>query len=58
MITIHRECGHTRQASPKTFAAIAGPDALLADVIKRLRCSKCRGRRCTATVRAETKRDR
>ena len=34
-------CGHTRRAIPKTFANVAGWDALLADIVKRLRCSKC-----------------
>jgi hypothetical protein len=29
----------------------------LADVVKRMRCSKCGMRQCTATVRPETKRD-
>jgi hypothetical protein len=51
------ECGHTRTAQPRTLAALAGWDALLADVVKRLRCSRCGERRCNATVRHETKRD-
>jgi hypothetical protein len=51
------QCGHTRIAQPKTLAALAGWDAILDDVVKRLRCSKCRRRRCCATVRPETKRD-
>ncbi len=58
VVVIQCPCGHARQASPKTFAAVAGWDALLADVVKRLRCSKCGGRKCTATVRAEMKRNR
>jgi hypothetical protein len=41
----------------RTFAALARWDALLADVIKQLRCSKCGKRTCSATVRSETKRD-
>jgi hypothetical protein len=48
----------TRRAYPKTFAAIAGWDAKLENLIKRLRCSKCGKRQCSATVRQETKRDR
>jgi hypothetical protein len=32
------ECGHTRTAQPQTLAALAGWDAPLADVVKRLRC--------------------
>jgi hypothetical protein len=51
------ECGHTRTAQPKTLAGLAGWDALLTDVVKRLRCSHCGRRRCSATVRAEMKRD-
>jgi hypothetical protein len=38
------ECGHTRTAQPQTLAVLAGWNALLADVVKRLRCSQC-GRR-------------
>jgi hypothetical protein len=57
VINIRCECGHGRVARPQTFAALAGWDALLADVIKRLRCSKCGKRRCSAIVRPETKRD-
>ena len=57
IITIKCECGHTRQARPKTFAGLAGWDALLTDVVRRLRCSQCGKRRCTATVRPEMKRD-
>lgn len=51
------ECGYARSAQPKALAALAGWDAKLADVVKRLRCSKCGKRRCSATVRPETKRD-
>lgn len=57
IITIRRECGHTRTARPKTSAALAGWDALLTDVVQRLRCSQCGKRKCAATVRPETKRD-
>jgi hypothetical protein len=57
IITITCACGHTRTARPKTFAAFAGWDALLADVLKRLRCTQCGKRRCSATVRPEMKRD-
>jgi hypothetical protein len=42
MIFIEYACGHTRRASPHTFAAFAGRDANLANVVKRLRCSKCK----------------
>jgi hypothetical protein len=57
VVTLKCECGHTRTAQPQTLAAIAGRDALLADVVKRLRCSRCGKRVCIATVRPETKRD-
>ncbi len=57
VLTLTCECGHTRTAQPKTFAALAGWEAVLADVVKRLRCSRCGKRRCSATVRPETKRD-
>jgi hypothetical protein len=50
-------CGHTRTAQPQTLATLAGWDALLADVLKPLRCAHCSERRCSATVRPETKRD-
>lgn len=49
-------CGHTRTANPQTLARVVGWDASLADVIKRLRCSKCGKRRCNASVCPETKR--
>jgi hypothetical protein len=58
VITLRCECGHSRNASPKTFAGIAGWDAKLADVVKRARCSRCGKRgRCTVNVRHEHKRD-
>jgi len=57
IITITCPCGHIRTARPQTFAAMAGWDAKLDDVLKRLRCSKCGTGKCTATVRQETKRD-
>ena len=50
-------CGHTRSAQPKTLAALAGWDALLDAVVKRMRCSRCGKRKCIAAVRPETKRD-
>jgi hypothetical protein len=57
VLTIICECGHTRTAQPQTLAALAGWDASLADVVKRLRCSQCGRRLCSVTVRPETKRD-
>jgi hypothetical protein len=40
---------------PRTFAAIAGGDSNLKDVIKRLRCSKCGERKCEAKVTRSVK---
>jgi hypothetical protein len=57
VLTLKCECGHTRIAQPQTLAAITGWDALLNEVLKRLRCSHCGARKCSATVRPETKRD-
>jgi hypothetical protein len=33
--------GHSRTAQPRTLAALVVFDALLADVVKSLRCSRC-----------------
>jgi hypothetical protein len=41
-------CGHERKAVPQSLAKICGWEARLEDVAKRLRCSKCGERRCTA----------
>lgn len=41
-------CGHIRRCNPHTFAALAGWDAKLADVVRRLRCSKCNRKKCAA----------
>jgi hypothetical protein len=57
VLTLTCQCGHARTAQPKTLAALAGWDALLSDVVKRLRCSRCGKRQCRATVRHEHKRD-
>jgi hypothetical protein len=48
-------CGHTRRCMPHTLAAFAGWDAKLNDVVRRLRCSKCDKKRCTARTFALTK---
>jgi hypothetical protein len=56
-VALKCECGHTRTVQPQTLAGLAGLDALLPDVVKRLRCSRCGRRRCSAMVRPETKRD-
>ena len=47
-ILVTCKCGHTRRVYPRTLAAIAGWEALLADVVKRLRCTKCGKRECVA----------
>jgi hypothetical protein len=54
-IYIRCECGHIRKAFPNTLAAIAGWEAKLADVVKRLRCSKCHQKKCTARTVADMK---
>jgi hypothetical protein len=51
-------CGHHRKADPEVLAKIAGREAALADVLKRLRCSKCGVHGCMAKVLPATKRDR
>ncbi len=43
-------CGHERRCEPRTLANIAGWDARLVDVAKRMRCSKCARRGCRARV--------
>jgi hypothetical protein len=47
-------CGHTRRCYPNTLAAFAGWDAKLNDVVKQMRCTKCRERKCTAKAMRET----
>jgi hypothetical protein len=51
------ECGYTRATQPHAIAARVGWEALLTDVVKRMRCGRCRKRACSVTVRRETKRD-
>jgi len=58
VLTLSCACGHSRSAQARTLAALAGWDALLDTVVRRMRCSRCGGRRCSASVRPETKRDR
>lgn len=41
------ECGHERKAEPQTLGRLCGWDARLADVAKRMRCSKCGKKRCS-----------
>jgi hypothetical protein len=48
VIYLRCACGHLRRCHPDTLAAFAGWDAKLGDVVKRLRCSKCQQRQCTA----------
>jgi hypothetical protein len=57
VLTLRCECGHTRTAQPQTLARLAGWDALLVDVVARLRFSQCGKRKCSAQARPETKRD-
>ena len=57
VLTFKCACGHARQASPRTLAALVSWDARLEDLVKRLRCSKCGRRECSVSVRHEHKRD-
>jgi translation initiation factor 2 beta subunit (eIF-2beta)/eIF-5 len=41
-------CGHEQRTVPRTLANIAGWEAKLGDVTRRLRCSKCGERKCVA----------
>jgi hypothetical protein len=41
-------CGHMRRASPHTLAHLCGWEAQISAVAKRLRCSKCGAKKCTA----------
>lgn len=49
------ECAHVRRASPHTLANLCGWDAPIAQVVKRLRCSKCGKKKCSATTVSLTK---
>jgi hypothetical protein len=48
VILLECVCGHTRRCSPYRLAAFAGWDAELERVARRLRCSKCNQKKCTA----------
>jgi hypothetical protein len=55
LVILKCECGHTRRCYPHTLAALAGGwDANLADVARRMRCSKCNQKKCTAHAMRET----
>ena len=41
-------CGHIRRAPPHTLARLCGWEAQITQVAKRLRCSKCGAKKCTA----------
>lgn len=43
-------CKHERPISAEFLARIAGRDALVAQVVRRLRCSKCDGREIDVMV--------
>ena len=48
---LHLKCGsclHERRASPHTLAKLCGWDARLDDVVRRMRCSICGKKKCTA----------
>jgi hypothetical protein len=40
------ECGHERTSDPQVLGRLCGWDARLADVAKRMRCSKCGKKKC------------
>jgi hypothetical protein len=48
LIFIECGCGHSHRCHLQTLAAIAGWGARRADVVKRMRCSKCNQKKCTA----------
>jgi hypothetical protein len=48
-------CGHVRRASPHTLANMCGWDATIAEVAKRLRCSKCGEKKCSAKAVTQSK---
>jgi len=49
LIYLRCECGHIRRCHPHTLAALAGSwDVKLDDLVRRLRCSKCNAKKCTA----------
>ncbi len=48
LIYLRCPCGHIRRCHPHTLAAFAGWDARLYEVVRRLRCSKCNRKQCTA----------
>jgi hypothetical protein len=43
-------CLHERRTSPHKLANICGWDAKLNDVVRRMRCSTCGKKKCTARV--------
>jgi hypothetical protein len=48
-------CGHERTAEPHTLGGVCGWDAKLADVEKRMRCSKCGEKKCSLRAFAPAK---
>jgi hypothetical protein len=54
LVILSCECGHTRRCYPHTLAVLAGGwDVNLADVVRRMRCSKCNQKKCTAHAMRE-----
>ena len=49
------ECGHERTAEAHTLGRLCGWDAKLADVEKRMRCSKCGKKKCSLRAFAPAK---
>ena len=57
VLTLKCHCGHSRITRPDALARFMGWDAELEHVVKRMRCSRCGERRCSFSIRSETKRD-
>jgi hypothetical protein len=50
LIVLSCACRHVRQAYPRTLPAISGWEARLEDVVRRMCCTKCGERKCSAKV--------
>jgi hypothetical protein len=55
LILLICERGHSSRCHPCAIAAFAGWDAKLDDVVREMRCTKCRSRKCTARTMREQK---
>jgi hypothetical protein len=55
LMLICTRCGNRRATIPAALARSFGWDALLEDVVKHLRCSKCNAKACRATTQRPRK---